>query len=290
MSNVLLGIALFTAIVMTLILTVLVARAFISRQVEATVTVNSDKILQTLTGQKLLTVLHDNGILIPSACAGAGTCGLCQVTVTNGGGKALPTEAAKLDRRVLREGIRLACQVVVRGDVDVKVSEDLFGTESWECRVVSTTPLAPFIREIVLELPTGVTSRLRAGGFVQVTAPEHEVRFADFIIPDEYKEVWEQGGLRKLTSKSDTLVTRAYSFANRPVDHGKIVLNIRLALPPPTVEGAQPGVVSSYLFCLQVGDTVKVDGPYQALRDGHAAGNGIHRRRCRDGAIARYHF
>ena len=263
MSDVLLGIALFTVIVMTLILLVLAARAFISRQVEAIITVNGDQKLQTLTGQKLLTVLHDNGILIPSACASAGTCGLCQVTVTNGGGEALPTEVAKLDRRELRAGVRLACQVVVRGDVDVKVSEDLFGTDSWECRVISTTHLAPFIREIVLELPTGVTANLRAGGFVQITAPEHEVRFADFIIPKEYTEVWEQGSLRKLTSKSETLVTRAYSFANHPTDLGKIVLNIRLALPPPTVYGAPPGVVSSYLFGLKVGDTVKVDGPYQ---------------------------
>lgn len=262
MSDVLLGIALFTAIVMILILTVLAARAFISRQVEATVTVNSDKILQTLTGQKLLTVLHDNGILIPSACAGAGTCGLCQVTVTNGGGEALPTEAAKLEQRELRAGVRLACQVTVHGDMDVKVSEDLFGTESWACEVISTTPLAPFIREIVLKLPKGATPRMRAGGFVQVTAPEHKVRFADFSIPDEHAEVWDQGSLRALTSGCDTEATRAYSFANRPVDHGKIVLNVRLALPPPTVEGAAPGVVSSYLFGLLTGDTVNLSGPY----------------------------
>jgi len=262
MIDILLGSALFTLIVMTLILTVLLARGFILRQVDAVVTVNGDQLLQTLTGEKLLTVLHDNNIMIPSACAGAGTCGLCQVSISNGGGEALPTEATKLDRRELREGLRLACQVVVRGDMDVKVSEDLLGTESWECTVASSTPLAPFIREIVLELPAGATPRFRAGGFVQVTAPEHEVRFADFFIPTEHEEVWGQGSLRALTSKTETEVARAYSFANRPTDHGTIVLNIRLALPPPTVEGALPGVVSSYLFGLQAGDKVKVAGPY----------------------------
>lgn len=262
MIDALLGIALFTVTVMVLILTVLVARMFILRQVEAIITINNDQNLQTLTGQKLLTVLHDNGILIPSACAGAGTCGLCQITVLNGGGTALPTEAAKLDQRELHEGLRLACQVVVRGNMDVKVSEDLIGTESWECEVISTTALAPFIREVVLELPEGATPQFRAGGFVQVTAPEHEVHFANFVIPEEHEEFWEQGSLRELMSKSETEATRAYSFANRPCDHGKIVLIIRLALPPPTVEDAAPGVVSSYLFGLNSGDVVKVSGPY----------------------------
>ena len=262
MSEVLLGIALFTAIVMALILLVLAARAFISRQVEATVTVNGGQVLQTLTGQKLLAVLHDNDILIPSACAGAGTCGLCQVTVTNGGGDPLPTEAAKLDRTELRAGVRLACQVTVRGDISVKVPEDMFGTESWACRVVSTTPLAPFIREIVLELPAGATPNLRAGGFVQVTAPAQEVHFADFIIPEEHEGVWEGKALRALISKNDTETMRAYSFANRPSDCEKIVLNVRLALPPPTAKGAPPGVVSSYLFGLNKGDIVNVSGPY----------------------------
>jgi len=262
MSEVLLGIALFTAIVMALILLVLAARAFISRQVEATVTVNGGQVLQALTGQKLLAVLHDNDILIPSACAGAGTCGLCQVTVTNGGGDPLPTEAAKLDRTELRAGVRLACQVTVRGDISVKVPEDMFGTESWACRVVSTTPLAPFIREIVLELPAGATPNLRAGGFVQVTAPTQEVRFADFIIPEEHEGVWEGKALRALISKNDTETIRAYSFANRPSDCEKIVLNVRLALPPPTAKGAPPGVVSSYLFGLNKGDIVNVSGPY----------------------------
>lgn len=262
MSDILLGIALFTLIVMTLILMVMAAQSFILPQVEATVTINGDQKLQTLTGQKLLTVLHDNNILIPSACAGAGTCGLCKVTVSNGGENPLPTEAANLDQRELRKGVRLACQVVVRGDMDVKVSEDLFGVESLGCRVVSTASLAPFIREIVLELPAGATPRLRAGGFMQVTAPAHAVRFADFVIPEEHEYIWSQKNLRELTSECETEITRAYSLANRPADHGKIVLNVRLALPPPMIEGAPPGMVSSYLFGLQAGDMVQVDGPH----------------------------
>jgi len=262
MSDILLGSALFTLIVMVLILTVLAARALISRQVEAIVTVNEDKRLHTVTGQKLLSVLHDNEILIPSACAGAGTCGLCQVIVSEGGGDVLPIEASKLSRREMREGKRLACQVTVRGDMQIKVPEDLFGTQSWDCKVISNKPVAPFIREIVLELPEGEKPRMRAGGFVQVTAPNYTMRFADYTIPPQHEEIWSQGGLRELVSTSDTEVSRAYSFANRPDDQGKIVLNIRLALPPPTDAGAPPGVVSSYLFGLKAGETVLVNGPF----------------------------
>lgn len=262
MNDILLGSALFTLIVMVLILTVLVARALILRQVETVVTVNGDKSLHTVTGQKLLSVLHDNEILIPSACAGAGTCGLCQVIVLDGGGDILPTEAAKLSRREMRGGKRLACQVTVRGDMQVKVPEDLFGTQSWDCKVISNTPVAPFIRELVLQLPAGETFRMRAGGFVQVASPKYALKFAEYNIPPQHEDIWSQSGLRDLVSTSDAEVFRAYSFANRPEDRDRIVLNIRLALPPPTDAGAPPGVVSSYLFGLEIGETVKVNGPF----------------------------
>ncbi len=262
MTDILLGSALFTSIVMSLILLVLLARKFLSRQVDVTITVNGAQKLQSQTGQKLLSVLHDNGILIPSACAGAGTCGLCRVTVSEGAGEILPTEKAKLNRQDLRDGIRLACQLVLRSDMDVKVPDDLLGTEIFECRVVSNVPLAPFIREITLEPSAGSALNLRAGGFIQVTIPAHELRFADFVIPKEHEEIWDQESLREMTSKSEKEVTRAYSLANRPRDKNRIVLNVRLALPPPLIDEAPPGVGSSYLFGLKAGDIVKVGGPY----------------------------
>ncbi|MCF6234710.1 MAG: NADH:ubiquinone reductase (Na(+)-transporting) subunit F [Rhodobacteraceae bacterium] len=262
MTEILLGIALFTLIVMILVLTVLVARKLLLRSVRVTVTVNGDRALPAMTGQKLLQVLHGNAVFVPSPCGGLGTCGLCRVTVAQGGGQALPTERAKLSRAELRENTRLACQVVVRQDMQVQVSDDILDTEVWQCRVTSTRWLAPFIREIVLELPPDVTPDLRAGAFVQVAAPPHEVRFADFKIPPEYHHAWSQMPLRKLTSQSKAEVTRAYSIANRPADRGNIVLNVRLAVPPPAIKDAPPGIVSSYLFSLSPGETVKVSGPY----------------------------
>ncbi len=262
MSDIFLGIVLFTLIVMSLILMVMAARSFILQQVEVTITINEDQKIQSLSGQKLLNALHDNNILIPSACAGAGTCGLCRVIVPNRGEGVLPIEEANLGRSELRKGVRLACQVVIRGDMDVKVPQDLFDVKSWECRVISTISLTPFIREIVLELPTGATPHLRAGGYMQVSAPPHKVSFADFNIPQEYEDIWRQKNLRGLTSECKHEITRAYSLANRTSDHGKIIFNVRLALPPPTIKGAPPGIVSSYLFSLKVGDIVKIEGPY----------------------------
>ena len=262
MIDILLGIVLFTLTVMTLVLTVLLARKVLLRSVRVTVTVNGDRALSVMTGPKLLEVLHGDGILVPSACAGLGTCGLCRVTVAQGGGQALPTERAKLSRAELREGLRLACQVVVRQDTQVRVPDDLLSIEIWQCRVASARWLAPFIQEIVLELPPDVTPHFRAGAFVQVAAPPHELHFADFEIPQIYEHIWSQMPLRNLTSRSKAEVTRAYSIANRPADRGNIVLNVRLAVPPPAIKNAPPGIVSSYLFNLHPGETVKVSGPY----------------------------
>lgn len=260
--DILLGIVLFTLIVMILSLAVMAARSVLAPPAMATVTVNGDTRLVAPTRQKLLDVLHGNGILIPSACAGAGTCGLCKVSVTGGGGEVLPTERSKLDRRELRAGMRLACQVQVRGDIAVQIPDDLLGSSAWDCTVASARFLAPFIREVVLDLPEGADLQFRAGSFVQVTAPPHELSYADFEIPSEYETVWQQMSLRSLASGSKAEVTRAYSIANRPEDKGRIVLNIRLALPPPSVADAPPGIVSSYLFGLKAGDTVQASGPY----------------------------
>ncbi len=262
MIDIALGIAMFTLTVMVLSLAVMAARAILSPSAKATITLNGDTELVAATQQKLLEVLSSNGILIPSACGGAGTCGLCKVAVTDGGGEVLPTERSKLDRQDIRDGMRLACQVQVRGDMKVRIPDDLLSSNVWNCTVESTRSLAPFIREIVLDLPEGEDLKFRAGSFVQITVPPHELNFEDFEIPSEYEAVWQQMSLRSLVSGSKAEVTRAYSIANRPEDKGRIVMNIRLALPPPSVADAPPGIVSSYLFGLKKGDTVRATGPY----------------------------
>lgn len=262
MTEILLGSAVFTVIVMLLALTVMAARAILLPSNAVTVTVNGVRRLPARTGLKLLGALLDSGIRVPAACGGAGTCGLCRVTVTDGGGDVLPTEAARFTRREIREGVRLACQITMRSDVAVRVPDDLFEVTSWDCTVRSARTLSPLIKEIVLDLPADTEFEFRAGAFVQVTAPAYELFFADFVIAKQHEAAWDRFDLRKIRAASREPVTRAYSIANKPSEKDCIVLLVRLALPPPSQSTLPPGIVSSYLFSVKAGDTLNVAGPY----------------------------
>ena len=266
MVEIVFGVTLLIVLIVALTATVIGARNVLMPAKPATVTVNGGTELAAETGGKLLPILADSGILIPSACAGAGTCGLCRVTVAEGGGDPLPTEAAKLSRADMRQGVRLACQVVLRGDMDVEVADDLIGAETFRCRVAAVTPLTPLIREIVLQLPDGMRPDIFAGAFMQITAPPFALDYAGIDVPDAHKDDWET--LRPLAVRSDEPVTRAYSIANRLEDTeaGRLVFNIRLALPPPSEPEAQPGIVSSWLFSLKEGMTVETSGPFGTFR------------------------
>ena len=266
MTDILAGTLLLTALIALLTLTVLTARRLLSPMRPVTVSVNGTKDIETTTGQKLLSALNDHGVLVPSACAGAGTCGLCRVTITKGGADALPTEAARLSRAELRDGVHLACQVVLRDDMAVEVPASMLNAASYETIVRSTRHLTPLIREIVLELPQDMRPEIVAGSFVQVTAPPFALHFADLVVPEAFSAGWDQ--LRDLSVESSTEVTRAYSISDRPEDiaAGRIVLNIRLALPPPSAPDAPPGIVSSWLFALKPGDKVQTGGPFGSVR------------------------
>lgn len=233
---------------------------------QARVTVNGTTQLKAQTGQKLLSVLNDNNVLIPSACAGAGTCGLCRVKVVGGGPDHLPIEVGHFNVAELREGQHLACQVVLRGDMAVEVSQDLVGAEEYICTVLSARQMTPLIREIVLQLPATSRPFVEAGSFVQLTAPPFALNYADIAVPDRFAPDWKPLRGLSVTNRSD--VARAYSVSNRPEDTaaGRLVLNIRLALPPPAVADAPPGIVSSWLFTLEDGDVVPVSGPFCAFR------------------------
>lgn len=266
MTEILAGTLLLTALTLVLTLIVLTGRRLLSPMRPATITVNEQREIATTTGQKLLTALNDNGILIPSACAGAGTCGLCRVIVTEGGPGPLPTETASLTRAELRAGMHLACQVVLRNDMAVDVPAALLGAKSFEAVVSRTRHLTPLIREITLDLPADMRPDIVAGSYIQVTAPPFSLDYADLDIPASHAEGWDQ--LRGLSVSATTETSRAYSISNRPDDiaAGRIVLNVRIALPPPSVPGAPPGIVSSWLFALREGDRVTASGPFGSVR------------------------
>jgi Na+-transporting NADH:ubiquinone oxidoreductase subunit F len=263
MTEIVIGSALFVAIVLSLTLLVTAARAFLLPSSGVTVSVNGRIRFAARAGDRLLAALAGQGIAIPTACGGAGTCGLCRVIVSSGGGQALATERSRLSRHDIARGVRLACQIALRHDIGVTVPENLLSAREWQCRVASSRTVSPLIREIVLELPAGETIDFTPGAFVQVTAPAHRIAYADFEISAEHRSAWDKLAIHGLTSESHASVARAYSIANRPADgRRRIVLLIRLALPPPHIANAPPGIVSSWLFGRRIGDSVAVSGPF----------------------------
>lgn len=263
MFEISLGVALFTTIVMILATMVIFARSKLVPSGVVNVTVNESSKIDAPIGITLLGALGDAGIHLPSACGGIGTCGLCRVEVLEGGGGPLPVELARMPARELAAGGRLACQVVLRENMTIHVPEDSLGVQQWRCTVRSNKSVATFIKELVLALPSGETLTFRAGAFVQVTCPPCRTAFTDFDIAPEFRDAWEKLDLRRFEAVSTEPQTRAYSMANYPGEKGVIILNVRIALPPPgAAESVPPGIVSSYLFNLKPGDALTVSGPY----------------------------
>lgn len=260
MTEILLGVVVFTGLVLALSLVVLAARRLLMPRGLAHVTVNRSRVIDAEIGERLLAALNHGGIHLPTSCGGVGTCGLCRVELPGGG--ALPTERATLGETAVAQGMRLACQVTVREDMAITVAEDLLAAERWDCEVLSARFLAPLIREIRLSLPAGAARVFRAGSYVQVTAPPYALRYADIPVEADYEAAWQRMDIRGYEAGSPVPVTRAYSLANRPEETDSLLLNIRLALPPPGKPQAPPGIVSSWLFGLRPGDRVAVSGPY----------------------------
>jgi Na+-transporting NADH:ubiquinone oxidoreductase subunit F len=262
MQEAILGILFFCGIVLMLTLFVLGARRLLVPRGECTIDINGRKAVTATIGERLLAVCQGAGILLPSACAGAGTCGLCKVRIVAGGGEAGPQELAQLKLAEVRKGARLACQVSLLGPLAVEVDEAYFDIRSWHCQVAETRNVSTLIREIVLTLPPGEVMEFRAGAFVELSCPPYRLDFSDFDIEAEYRDVWDQHKLWQLSAATDSAVTRAYSMANHPAEKGLVILNIRIALPPPAQAKVSPGLVSSWLFSLKAGDEVTLRGPY----------------------------
>lgn len=261
MLEVALGVFMFTAIVLTLVAMILVARARLVASGDVTIVVNDKKTLKTPTGGKLLNVLADHKIYVSSACGGGGTCAQCKVKVLEGGGDILPTERSVISRREVRSGVRLSCQLTVKDDLSIEVPEGVFGSKQWVCTVRSNRNVATFIKETILELPPGEKVDFRAGGFVQVECEPHEVDFRNFDIDEKFRGDWDRFRLWDLKSKVSEKHFRAYSMANYPDERGVIILNVRISTPPPGTS-FPPGVMSSYIFSRKPGDKLTISGPY----------------------------
>jgi len=262
--EIILGVSMFTAIVLALVLVILFAKSKLVSSGDVTISINGDpeKAVTTAAGGKLLGALADQGIFIPSACGGGGTCGQCRVDVHSGGGDILPTEEGHINKREAKAGCRLACQVAVKQDMAIEVEDEIFGVQQWECEVISNDNQATFIKELKLKIPNGESVPFKAGGYIQIEAPAHHVKYSDFDIDEQYKGDWNHFGFFDVESKVDTDTLRAYSMANYPEEEGIIMLNVRIATPPPGRLHLPAGKMSSYIFSLKPGDKVTISGPF----------------------------
>ncbi len=262
MLDILLGIIIFTALVIALVFVIIGAKSKLVAEGDVEILINEEKKIHVPVGSKLLTALANNGLFVSSACGGGGTCGQCKVKVNSGGGEILPTELTHITKREAAHGERLSCQVTVKHDMDIEVEDSVFGIKKWECTVKSNHNVATFIKELVLDLPEGEAINYRAGGFIQIECPPHVVKYSDFDVEERFREDWDKYNLWRYVSDVKEQALRAYSMASYP-EEKEIMLNVRIATPPPrAAENVPPGIMSSYIFSLKPGDKCIVSGPY----------------------------
>ena len=262
--NVILGVVMFTSLVLLLVMVILFARSRLVSTGDVTILINDDesKAIQVPAGGKLLQTLASKGVFLASACGGGGTCAQCRCQVTDGGGSILATEEGHFSRGEISEDWRLSCQVAVKQDLQIQVPEDALGVQRWECEVTSNDNVASMIKELNLKLPEGADVDFKAGGYVQLEIPPYEMSWSTIDVQDEYREDWDNFNFWDLKSKVDETTIRAYSMANYPEEKGILKFNIRVAPPPPRSEGLPPGAMTTYVANLKKGDKITVFGPY----------------------------
>ena len=265
-EQILLSITVFTGLVLVLVLILNFAESKLLPQGDVTIEINgdTDKNIVTRPGGTLLSALAGQSVFLPSACGGGGTCAMCECQVMEGGGEILPTETGHISRNKAKDSWRLACQVKIKQDMKIHVPDEIFSIQKWEATVESNNNVATFIKELVLNLPEGENLNFQAGGYIQIDIPEyHNLTFSDFDIENEYHPDWDQYKIWDLIANNEEPVFRAYSMANHPAEGNRVMLNVRIATPPPPLwNEAPPGLASSYIFNLKPGDKVTISGPY----------------------------
>ncbi len=259
MTVLLMGVAVFTVVILLLVGVIINARRMLVAAGVVTININNEKDLTVNVGGKLLNALADNGIFVSSACGGGGACGQCRVKVLEGGGDILPTEKSHINRKQEKEGMRLSCQTAVKQDMKIELDAEVFAAKRFDCEVISNDNVATFIKEFVLRVPEKVD--FRAGGYIQVVVPPYECKFCDMDIPDQYKGDWEKFGFFNIESVVKEEAQRAYSMANYPEEEGIVKLNVRIATPP-FGKKVPPGIGSSYVWSRKPGDKVTIAGPF----------------------------
>ncbi len=265
----------FLGLLLMMVTLLLVAKQQLLPSGNVKILINDEKTLEVPAGSTLLNTLGSEGIFLPSACGGQGTCIQCECDVLEGGGEALATEVPNFTRKELAHGARLACQVKVKNDMKIEIPEEIFGIKKYKAKVVSNYNVASFIKEFVVEIPEDMN--YKAGGYIQIEVPHTTVNYKDMDItahpkdhpgePKKFYEEWDKFGLWPLQMKNGEVIERAYSMASYPAEGRNIMLNVRIATPPWDRNKNQwmdvnPGIASSYIFNLKPGDECTISGPY----------------------------
>ncbi|MCK4559967.1 MAG: NADH:ubiquinone reductase (Na(+)-transporting) subunit F [Calditrichia bacterium] len=253
----------FSSFILILVYILILAEKKLVAQGKIKILINEDesKSLEINAGGNLLSVLADNKIFLPSACGGGGTCGMCKCQIIDGGGDVLPTEKSLLTRKQIKDNWRIACQVKVKQDMNIHVSDEIFSIQKFECEVISNDNVATFIKELKIKIPAGQHMDFQAGGYIQIYIPDYDLKYTEFDVEDIYRPDWDTYKIWDLKSSNDEEIFRAYSMANYPAEGDIVLLNVRIATPPPG-KNVPPGIASSYIFNLKPGDKVTVSGPY----------------------------
>ncbi|HKI88316.1 MAG TPA: NADH:ubiquinone reductase (Na(+)-transporting) subunit F, partial [Draconibacterium sp.] len=265
---VLTSVVVFLGVIILLVAILLFAKKKLTPSGTVKIDINDGYLdLETEPGGTLLSTLGNNKVLLPSACGGGGTCGMCRCQVIEGGGSILPTETGFFTRKEQNENWRLGCQVKVKENMKIHMHQEILGVKKWECEVISNKNVATFIKEFVVKLPEGENLNFKSGGYIQIDVPKIDVDFKDMEVDEKFRPEWEKFGMFDLKMKNPEPTFRAYSMANHPAEGNIVMLNIRIATPPwdranNAFKKVNPGICSSYIFSLKPGDKVNVSGPY----------------------------
>ena len=282
MKLILTSVIVFLVIILLLVAILLVAKRYLVASGPVKLVINGDNEMEVESGGTLLNTLAVNGVHLPSACGGKGSCGQCKCQVIEGGGSILPSEVSHFNRKQQQDHWRLGCQVKVKGDLGIKVPESVMGVKEWECEVISNKNVATFIKEFIVQLPPGEHMDFLPGSYAQIRIPKYSMDYDKDIdkslIGDEYLGAWQKFGLFTLKCRNDEETIRAYSMANYPAEGDRIMLTVRIATPPfkPKPQtgfmDVMPGIASSYIFSLKPGDKVVMSGPYGEFHPNFTSG------------------
>ena len=260
---VLTSVAVFSGLILLLVAGIIWASKSLAPSGVVKININDGaKVIETRPGQSLLSALANEKIFLPSACGGGGTCAMCKCKVTSGGGSILPTETGHINKQGQKEGQRLACQLKVKNDLSIHVHDEVLEIKKFEGTVRSNRNVATFIKEFIVDLPPGVDLNFKAGGYIQIDIPKYKVSFKDFDIDPKFRDAWDRFKLWDLSCENTEPCFRAYSMANHPAEGNCVMLNVRIATPPPNVPSAKPGIASSFIYNCKPGDKVWISGPF----------------------------